>query len=273
MLIKSSGINNRKTWKYDSTMLKLVNINDKNSSINKKKKLKVKPMELDRLTEQEKEMLSKEIITRNDLKETDTKEKVLKLNVDPDILKKLRVMKYVRGKKNVNVDEHKMQELQRKMEKETQFYHSLNQANEIKELKKNELISKVISDSNKSSLNISLVCGQPHFVNFVVFNETLKKELFQLSTSKADEETVKIINNPDEWKMYTETYKMIKPTDYKYVSNQNHLIVKPNEAIHILIKVQSHNSNLTNSSQTVWVYKKNEQPLCFLNITILKYSQ
>lgn len=270
MLIKSTGNTNRKTWKYDSTMLKLVNINDKNSSINKKKKLKVKPMDLDRLTEHEKEVLAKEIVKQNDVKEIDNKEKVLKLNVDPDIQKKLRVMKYVQGKKNVNVDEHKMQELQRKMEKETQFYHSLNQANKLKEMKKNELISKVISDSNKSSLNISLICGQPHFINFVIYNESFETELFQLSTSKADEDTVKIINNPDEWRLYTEKYKMIKPTDYKCISNQNHLIVKPNEAIPILIKVQSHNTNLANSSQTVWVYKKNGQPLCFLNVTIVK---
>jgi hypothetical protein len=273
MLIKSTGITNRKTWKYDSTLLKLVNTNDKNSSINKKKKLKVKPMDLDRLTDQEKELLAKEIVGKNDIKAIEAKEKVLKLNVDPEIQKKLRVMKYVQGKKNVNIDEHKMEELQKKMEKESQFFFSLNQANKLKELKKNELISKVITDSNKSSLNISLVCGQPHFVNFVIFNDSFETELLQLSTSKGidqNDDTVRIISNPDEWKLYTEKYKMIKPNDYKSISNQNHLIVKPNEAIPILIKVQSYNTNISNSNQIVWVYKKNGQPLCFLNITIVK---
>lgn len=273
MLIKSTGISNRKSWKYDSTILKLVNINDKNNSINKKKKLKVNPMDLDRLTEQEKEILAKEIVSNNDVKNIDTKERVLKLNVNPEIQKRLRVMKYVKGNNNVNVDEQKLTEIKKKIEKDSHFYHSLNQANKLKELKKTELISKVISDSNKSSLNVSLVSGQPHFINFVVFNDSTETELYQLSTSKGtdnNDDTIKIINNPDEWRMYTEKFKMVKPQDYKSISHQNHLIVKPNEAIPILIKVQSYNTNLANSSQTVWVYKKSGQPLCFLNITIVK---
>ncbi len=52
--------------------------------------------------------------------------------------------------------------------------------------------------------------------------------------------------------------------------HQNDLIIKPNEAIPLLIKVQSYSINLSNLNKTVWVYRKNGKRLWFLNITIVK---
>ena len=117
----------------------------------------------------------------------DINEKVLKLNIDPETQKKLRVMKYVHNQKNINLDEKKMEELHKKIEKDNRFYQTLNQACKIKELKKVEMISKAVSESQKSSLNISLVSGQPHFLNFIISNDAPDIELLQISVSKSNE--------------------------------------------------------------------------------------
>lgn len=188
-------------------------------------------------------------------------------------------MKYVSGAKSVDVQEDKLHELKTKQDKENDFFKKLNYANRLKEVKKPELINKTIQDSNKNALNISLVCGQTQFVNFIVHNNSENEELYRLIISKPGDEnkkdhtqddTVQIINSPDDWKYYTESQKLIKPNDYSVVSSQNYVIIKPNESIPILLKLLSYDISMANSNYTLWVYQKNGQPLYYLNIILVK---
>jgi hypothetical protein len=279
LLIKNIGAKTRKSWNYNASLLKVLSMKDKYSHMNKKKKVKVNAMDLDSLTNQEKEILAQQILTHHENHQIENlDDKRLKLNVDPDTQKKLRVMKYIHGDgKKINIDDNKLKEISKKQERDSQFLYKLNQANKIKELKRNEIIQKSINETNKNQFNISLVCGQTTFLNMIVHNDSLDQDLLQVVISKPGEKkddlqdnTLQLVTSPDEWIYYTEKYKLIKPNDFKSVSSQNHLIIRPNESIPLLLKLLSFDTKVANSNYVIWIYKQNGQPLYYFNITIVK---
>jgi len=286
ILLKSNGMKTNKTFDYDISHLKVINTRDKNNTVQKKKKVKSNAIDIQKISQEEKEYIAKTILSKQNEKNSSNEEvkavNSFALKIDKDTEKKIRVMKYANQSigKNLSFPEEKLQQYQLKQEKEMEFYKTLNYVNRIKEFKRNEVLTKTIQEYNKNSLNISLILGQPFYNNFVIHNPTEEDELLHLVITKAGDEknpgdnstsdhSVRIVSRPEEWRYVTEKYKLIRPNDYQSIS-QNYLIVKSNESIPILIKILSFDEKTANSNYIVWVYKKNGQPLYFLSITIVK---
>ena len=233
--------------------------------------MRSKPLDINQIQQQEKEIIAKTLVSGDsnvhsivDNNSVLNSNKTLKLNVDSEMQKRLRAMKYVNSNTNQNVmsqillPEEKLEQLKVKQEKEDMFFKTLNYANRLKEMKKKEILSKVIQDNNKNSLSLSLVMGQPFLSNFIIHNNTEHDELLHLIVSKTEDKkqdsesnnisTVSIINNAEEWKYLTEKHSMIKPNDYQSISPQNYLVIKPNESIPVLLKILSFDENLSNSN-------------------------
>lgn len=237
---------------------------------------------------QEKEYIARSLINKNDdidinnIHSLGLPNSTLKLNVDPETQKRLRAMKYVNNPRNMSMQNDKLEQLKNKQEKEDEFFKTLNYANRIKELKKKELISKTLQESNKNSLSISLICGQPSFLNFIIHNNSEDEELIHINVSKAStkdkkenkpdegDNTLTLISNPEDWRLITDSEKMVKPNDYNIITPQGYMILKPNESVPLLFKLLSYDDRSHNNSYTIWAYKKNGQPLYFLNVVIFK---
>lgn len=301
LLLKSTGINTHKSFIYDPTSLKVINTKDRFQSMPKKKKIMSKPLNVDKMIKQEQEVIAKNLMN-SDLKDKKlgvdmnslelSNNKTLKLNVDSEMQKRLRAMKYASGGSSnlsqMMFSDNKLSEMKVKQEMENQFYKTLNYANRLKEMKKKDILTKTIQDNNKNSLSVSLILGQPFFTNFVIHNNTEQDELLQLIVTRTGEEneemksklqndkikqsndSISIINSPQEWKYLTENYGLIRPNDYQSISPQNYLVVKPNESIPVLVKLLSYDEKTSNANYNIWVYKKSGQPLYFLNVTIIK---
>jgi hypothetical protein len=267
-----------------------------------------KPLNVEKILQEDRETLAKALMTgtenthkglniHNDQTSQnlnsilDNDSSTIKLNVDPEMQKRLRAMKYINSDlQNSNKQpfvfaQEKLQELKVKQEKDNKFFKTLNYAQRIKEVKKKELLSKVIQDNHKNCLNISLIMGQPFYFNFVVYNNSENDELLHIIVTKSKEENnrdddkneignnfepVSIVNSPEEWRYITEKNEMVKPNDYECISAQNYLIVKPNESIPILVRTLSFDESISNSNYCVYLYKKTGEPLSFLSITIVK---
>jgi hypothetical protein len=301
LLLKSTGISTHKSFVYDPSSLKVINTKDRFQSIPKKKKVMSKPLNVDKMIKQEQEVIAKNLMN-SDMKDKKlgvdmnslelSNNKTLKLNVDSEMQKRLRAMKYASGGSSnlsqMMFSDNKLSEMKVKQEMENQFYKTLNYANRLKEMKKKDILTKTIQDNNKNNLSVSLILGQPFFTNFVIHNNTEQDELLQLIVTRTSEEnqemkhkqqndkikesndSVSIINSPEEWKYLTENYGLIRPNDYQSISPQNYLVIKPNESIPVLVKLLSYDEKVSNASYNIWVYKKSGQPLYFLNVTIIK---
>ena len=60
------------------------------------------------------------------------------------------------------------------------FYDTLNYTNYIKNINKESLIAKTISENNKNIITIALIQGEPHYFNFILTNETNHQELYHI---------------------------------------------------------------------------------------------
>lgn len=278
------------------------------SGISNKKKVSIRALDIDTLTIKEKEVIGMEIINKNSSaienlkdkgRENEILNKPIKLNVDLDTQKKLRVLKYsnlvnksnkfdIRINENLNkIEKERLYELKEKQEKEDKYFETLNKANKIKELKKERLIKQVIEENNKNQLSISLIAGKAHYFNYVIKNESDIEENFHLVISSntnintnnynmsmtINEETVSIIKDPHIWRHITLTERnyLLAPinNDYDCISENNFFILKPNEKIPLLIKLLSYDNLINNKSFTIWIYKGKEV-MEYLSITIVK---
>jgi hypothetical protein len=296
ILLKSIGFNTAKPFNYDSNNLKVISTKEKVENMSKKKKIISRPLDLDAIIRHEKESLAKTMMSKEgdqkkisdtnntqDLKSLNQTKVSMKLDVDQDMQKRLRAMKYAGKPSDINhgAFTQNLQELKNKQDKENEFFKTLNYAHRLKEIKKKEIISKTIQDSNKISLNLSLIMGQPFLTNFVIHNNYEHDELLHLVVTKNEKEaekgklqkqdsTITIVNSPEEWKSLTEKNFLVRPNDYSCISPQNYLVIRPNESIPLLLKILSYDENISNGEFTLWVYKKSGEPLYFLSVTIVK---
>ena len=217
--------------------------------------------------------------------------KTMRLNVDPLTQKKLRAMKYVNNSHSIQMETSRIDEIKRKQDIEGKFYKTLTYVQKAKDLKKSEILGKLITDNSKNNLSLSLIAGKPHYVYFLVHNSFTEEEILQLIVTKPelqeenksnsniikkdqkakDSQTqIRVINDPAEWKYVCESESLTRPQDYNLITAQNYVLVKPDEVIPILIKITSFDTNMSNGNYQVWVNQKSGQPLYCLNVTLVK---
>ena len=121
--------------------------------------------------------------------------------------------------------------------------------------------------------------GQPHLFNYIVTNDSTIEELYHIVISSSNErdqeipadqsdKTVSIINTPEEWAKVVELNNLATPNDYNSISQDNYFVAKPNESVPLAIKLLTYQKLKENTTYSIWIHKKNGQPIYFLSITI-----
>ena len=288
ILLKSLEINCLKEFKYDPNYLKIVNSKDGYNNLKKKKKVIAKQMNPSQFSKEEKERIGQQLLlkNKNDINDLYNQDNNLrKFRLDPEIEKKLRVMRFFNQKtdltKKVKIEEEKLIELKAKKNSDEQFFQNLSDCEKIRDLNRKSVLSKVTQENHKNVINLTLIQGQPHYFNYVVLNTSNYEDLFHIVISQGSsteeqtnlnpgDNTITCIYAPQEWAYVTDKEKLIVPNDYDIISNDLYFTIKPNESIPLCFKVCSYDKLNDDTSYTVWVHKKNGQPIYFLNINIIK---
>ena len=294
---------------YNYNMDKFYNINSQEgyNTLSKKKKVKAEQIDINKLTSQNKTLYN---LTMNSLKNQnnnnqdnnlikDTNQNRLrKLRIEPEIEKKIRVMRYFNMKNNnminnkmsntnyslgnkIQQEEKKLNDLKQKQASDEQFFNTLKTCEQIREFNRSEILSKVSQESHKNTYNITLISGQPVYFNYSVFNDSSLDELCHISIDKVTHnkkdnnnfnikknKIVDVISTPIEWRTIVEKEKLKKPNSYEAISDQLDMIIKPGETIPLVIKLLSYIENREEENYGVTIHKKNGQPLYYLSINI-----
>ena len=294
---------------YNYNMDKFYNINSQEgyNTLSKKKKVKAEQIDINKLTSQNKTLYN---LTMNSLKNQnnnnqdnnlikDTNQNRLrKLRIEPEIEKKIRVMRYFNMKNNnminnkmsntnyslgnkIQQEEKKLNDLKQKQASDEQFFNTLKTREQIREFNRTEILSKVSQESHKNTYNITLISGQPVYFNYSVFNDSSLDELCHISIDKVTHnkkdnnnfnikknKIVDVISTPIEWRTIVEKEKLKKPNSYEAISDQLDMIIKPGETIPLVIKLLSYIENREEENYGVTIHKKNGQPLYYLSINI-----
>lgn len=272
-------IENTSKFKYFSTL-------NNSGKIKKKKVVSIAPFNINSLTKNEKELLAKEIyeekrlkeINRNQIKKsTDQYNTPYTFTVDKETEKKLRVLKYMsKNGENIKIPDELIEKKRLEHEQQCKFYETINYANKVKELNKPYIIQKTINDNSQNTLTISLIQGNPHFFNYVIYNSSSKNELYHIVVSsnaektQTNNETVSIITNPEDYQRITKLNGLKIPNDYNCISPDYDLICKPYEGVPLIIKLLSYDSSIENEKFTVWLFNEKNVPIYFLTIIISK---
>ena len=294
---------------YNYNMDKFYNINSQEgyNTLSKMKKVKAEQIDINKLTSQNKTLYN---LTMNSLKNQnnnnqdnnlikDTNQNRLrKLRIEPEIEKKIRVMRYFNMKNNnmiknkmsntnyslgnkIQQEEKKLNDLKQKQASDEQFFNTLKTCEQIREFNRTEILSKVSQESHKNTYNITLISGQPVYFNYSVFNDSSLDELCHISIDKVTHnkkdnnnfnikknKIVDVISTPIEWRTIVEKEKLKKPNSYEAISDQLDMIIKPGETIPLVIKLLSYIENREEENYGVTIHKKNGQPLYYLSINI-----
>jgi hypothetical protein len=143
----------------------------------------------------------------------------------------------------------------------------------LRELKKEEVLTKTLNENTRNTLSLSLVMGKPHLFNMLVHNPYDHEQLFQIiiGEKSGDDKIsnlIRVVADSEEWSYYCDFYGFIKPKDYNIISSKNVFIIQSGETIPILIKLLTYDLTLSNSNHTVWVYRNNGYPQFSLNLTV-----
>ena len=282
ILLKSMSMKTKREFVYDRNLLRKLNSKDGYNTKTKKKKCLVRPIDINKLSNDEKSRIGEEMLRSqnlNDLRESQ-QSKYRKFRVEPEVEKKLRVMKFFnKGPMNakIEIEDQKFNEMQKKKAEDEKHYKALMEFEKIREYNKPQLLSQVAQFNHRSTISVSLIQGQPHFFNYIVNNDSLEEELYhiiihpeepkQLST---DDKTVTVINTPEEWSQVVDINNLMVPNDYKVISADNYFTCHANESIPIVIKLVAYKHIKENSIYNVIIHKKNGTPLYYLQITIEK---
>ena len=288
MIIKSDAIKTYNNYTKDiienTTKFKYFSTLNNSGKVKKKKVVSIAPFNMNSLTTNEKELLAKEIYEENRLKDIN-RNQVRKsssqysnpytFTVDKETEKKLRVLKYMsKNGENITIPDQLIEKKRLEHEQQCKFYETINYANKVKELNKPYILQKTINDSSQNTLTISLIQGNPHFFNYVIFNSSSKNELYHIVISSNAEktqtsnETVSIITNPEDYQRITKLNRLKIPNDYNCISPDYDLICKPFESVPLIIKLLSYDSSLEKEKFTIWVFNEKNVPIYFLTIII-----
>ena len=301
LLISASKYQTLRAYTYNRNNFTNINSKEGYNTLSKKKKIKVEQMDINKLKTQNKNLYN---LTMNSLKNQNNnqdntilenemnKSRQRKLRIEPELEKRIRVMRYFSNKNNLETDnknntnyqfgtkiqleEKKLNELKQKQANDEQFIDTLKACEQYRDFNRAEILSKVSQDNHKNVYNISLILGQPIYFNYSVFNDSSIEELCHISIEKISNKKdnkrtnkiVQVLSTPLEWRAIVEKEKLKRPNNYEVISDQLDMIIKPGETIPLVIKLLSFIENREEENYSVSINKKNGQPLFFLLIKI-----
>ena len=300
--IKTFQIFNKENIAKQETTYKLFNtadtINNKGSNNSLRKKVvSVAPFNMNTLTTKEKEILAKNLHQQkrvNELQKIKQFKDPIKTNqlihnpntfeLDSETAKKVRVLMYfsnLSDNKNkqsstVNIPNDLIEQSRITHENQSKFYETVNYAYHVKQINKQQILQKAINESNNNTLNISLIQGQPHFFNYVIFNNSSTEEVYQLVISNENESnqtidtTVTVVSDSEDYQRITKMHYLKIPNDYKCISKNNYVLTKPYESVPVVIKLFSEYASNEHSKYTIWVYNQRGNPIYFMKVIITK---
>ena len=320
--------------------------NDKNQSFNatlnknnkirskRKKVVTVPQMNFNQLTQIEKDLYTQKILeykTKNNLDKDQLENSLLQKSLnnksgyylDQNLEKRIRVMRFLDNHiddgKNIltkkdlyssdisHINQYLLKSNAKRIQDERNYYDTLNYTNYIKNINKDSIIEKTISENNKNILTIALIQGEPHYFNFILTNETNHPELYHIVISKNIDQKEKdfndnkhpyydsnvgdknensvdfkdnlvtLITDPKEYEYITvlKGLKIPNGKDYSRVAKDGHVIVKPHQSIPLLFKcisfktMQGYDDNVQ-SKYNIFIYNEKNIPQYFLNVNIIK---
>ena len=295
LLITSTKINTVRPFSYNRNLYKKINSKEGYNSLSKKKVVKANQMDITKLMSQNKNLFNKNganlddpnnpnnEINNNLLSEAGHR----KLRIEPELEKKIRVMRYFNNKNNMgnnnkyslggNIieEEKKLNELRQRQANENQFLNALNTCRDIRNSNRNHLLSIVLQEKHKNIYNISLILGQPVYFNYCVFNDSEVDDLYQIKIEKINKnnnngtfQIVKVLSVPEEWSTIVKTENLIEPKSYNVISDQLYMQIKAGETIPLVLKLLSYTETKEEENYLVCINKRNGQPLYYLNINI-----
>ena len=308
LLITASKYQTLRPYSYNRNKFININSRDGYNTLSKKKKIKAEQMDINKLTAQNKNLYN---LALNSLKNPNNnqdanlinemnKNRQRKLRIEPELEKKIRVMRYFSNKNNletnninnmgntnyslsskVQLEEKKLNELKQKQTNDDQFLHTLKTCEQIRDYNRTEVLSKVSQENHKNVYSISLILGQPLYFNYSVFNDSSIEEQCHITIDKIKNKNkdnidanakknqiVNVLSTPIEWRTIVEKEKLKRPNSYEAISEQLDLILKPGETIPLVIKLLSFVENKTEENYSITINKKNGQPLFYLLINI-----
>ena len=306
LLIISTKYKTLRPYQYDRN--KYTNINSKEgyNTLSKKKKIKAEQMDMNKILASDKNFYN---LTMNSLKNKNNEKdanlinemnqsRQRKLRIEPELEKKIRVMRYFSNKNyqgnnnmgntnyqmgtKIHLEETKLNEIKQKQANEEQFINTLKTCEQFRDYNRAEVLSKVSQDNHKNVYNISLISGQPIYFNYSVFNESSLEESCHISIDKISknkndinknikkDKIVKVLSTPLEWRTIVEKEKLKRPNNYEVISDNLDMIIKPGETIPLVVKLLSFVENREEENYSITIHKKNGQPLYYLLISIKK---
>ena len=309
LLITASKYQTLRPYSYNRSKFININSRDGYNTLSKKKKIKAEQMDINKLTAQNKNLYN---LAMNSLKNPNNnqdanlinemnKNRQRKLRIEPELEKKIRVMRYFSNKNNletnninnmgntnyslsskIQLEEKKLNELKQKQTNDEQFLNTLKTCEQFRDYNRTEVLSKVSQENHKNVFNISLILGQPLYFNYSVFNDSSIEELCHITIDKIKNKNnkenidikmkknqiVNVLSTPIEWRTIVEKEQLKRPNSYEAISEQLDLILKPGETIPLVIKLLSFVENKTEENYSITINKKNGQPLFYLLINI-----
>ena len=295
LLISSTKINTVRPFSYNRNLYKKINSKEGYNALSKKKVVKANQMDIKKLMSQNQNLFNQSGANLNDPnnQNNEINNNLLndagyrKLKIEPELEKKIRVMRYFNNKNNMgnnnkyslggNIieEEKKLNELRQRQANENQFLNALNTCRDIRNSNRNNLLSIVLQEKHKNIYNISLILGQPVYFNYCVFNDSEKDDLYQIKIEKINKnnyngtfQIVKVLSVPEEWSTIVRTENLIEPNSYNVISDQLYMQIKAGETIPLALKLLSYTETKEEENYLVSINKSNGQPLYYLNINI-----
>ena len=284
MLLQNTKINTLNPFLYNRSLYR--KIDARSNRNNKKKKKKVCAATINLTNYRNMVNLNQNISENN--------ENYMKFKTDLEIKKKIQVTRFLNAtgmgetKNRLNGmsrEELKLRELKQKQLLE----EKLNQTKTIRDHMKPDILSRVTQDIFKSEFEITLIQGQPFYLNYSIFNDSDSEELFHIVINKVNNSKddtyennnsnfnneiykegniITIINNPEEWARIVNIERLEPPNDYNVFSKDLYFSIQKNERIPILIKLLSYREHSKEDEFNVYIYKNDGRPYFLLNIKI-----
>jgi hypothetical protein len=297
--------NTSRPFKYQPNLLRVVNSREgNNSSGSTKKKVRVKQVDLSKISNEYKDKIGQTLLSEKQRKNEQVLAQQLqnqnynnyqpgamKMNIDPEIEKRMRTMNYLKNHDELtNAQVEMLNQYERDKNKQNQnllrkrneeFSNQLAYISKYRDLRKKEIITKVSQETHKNEITISLIQGQPHYFNYIVSNESMNDELYHIIIEKGktqnigqyqqhDNSIVRVLNAREEWAKVVDFNKLIVPNNYDCISSDLYFTAKPNESIPLVIKVLAFEQLPSDTVFTILITKKNGQIMNCLTITIKK---
>ena len=304
ILISSTKFNTVRPFSYNRDLYKKINSKDGYNTLSKKKVVKADQMDTKKLMSQNRNLFNYTVTNLNDpnnqyyennnnlLSETSHR----RLRIEPELEKKIRVMRYFSNKSNMGNANNTNYSLGRnligeekkftlKQSNEDEFLSTLKTCEQIRTFNRPDILSKVSQENHKNIYNISLILGQPVYFNYCVFNDSESEELCHIIIEKirknnnggtfseryvntGKNKIIDVINVPEEWSTIVKTENLIKPNNYNVISDELYMQIKPGETIPLVIKLLSYTENKEEENYSLCIHKRNGQPLYYLSINI-----